>query len=244
MTNVQISITVFILAMMVWWNYWYNSPQRVYARQEIIYNSELEELSWSIQEAKRKIESWTIRIQKLKKCIDNKSIVCNVENSTTTGSVIPVPPSKTICTIGTGSHDVRSLAKNYPWVAWWKNNNPSWITLGSKQLEKAFDEAWILWTVWTARPANEWSNYYWFPDLENWMKAKLLIIKRSYKSSTIAQYLRVWGTDGINTHLDTSRTIASLSDDELLLLTRKQIQKESGTLSNYIFNNVIICKSI
>lgn len=188
-------------------------------------------------------ESWITEIQKATTAcgkLELKKII-NPNKLNATGGIAPVPPSKTICTIGTGSHDVRPLAKNYPWVAWWKNNNPSWITLGSKQLEKAFDEAWILWTVWTARPVKEWSNYYWFPDLENWMKAKLLIIKRSYKTSTIDQYLRVWGTDGINTNLDTSRTIASLSDDELLLLTRKQIQKESGSLSNYIFNNVVIC---
>jgi len=158
-----------------------------------------------------------------------------------TGGIAPVPPSKTICTIGTGSHNVRSLAKNYPWVAWWKNNNPSWITLGSKELEKSFDDAWILWTVGTARPSKEWSNYYWFPDLENWMKAKLLIIKRSYKNYSIESYLRVWWTDSINTSLDIKRTITSLSDEELILLTRKQIQKESGSLSNYIFNNVIVC---
>ena len=73
------------------------------------------------------------------------------------------------------------------------------------------------------------------------MRAKLLIIKRSYKNSTIDQYLRVWGTDSIESSLDGKRTIASLSDDELLLLTRKQIQKESGSLSNYIFTNVVIC---
>ena len=188
-------------------------------------------------------ESWVTEIQtattacgklELKKIINP-----NILNAT--GSKIPVPPSKINCSIGTGSHDVRSLAKNYPWVAWWKNNNPSWITLGSKELERAFDNAWILWTVWTARPAKEWSNYYWFPDLENWMRAKLLIIKRSYKNSTIDQYLRVWGTDSIESSLDGKRTIASLSDDELLLLTRKQIQKESGSLSNYIFTNVVIC---
>lgn len=169
-----------------------------------------------------------------------KIVNTNILNAT--GGTAPVPPSKIICTIGTWSHDVRQLSKNYPWVAGWKNNNPSWITLGSKKLEKSFDEAWILWTVWTARPAKEWSHYYWFPDLENWMKAKLLIIKRSYKTSTIAQYLRVWGTDSINTSLDTNRLISSLSDEELILLTMKQIQKESGSLSDYIFKNVITCK--
>ena len=89
LTNAKILIAISVLAMIFGWNYWYNSPERVFARQEIIYNSELEELSWSIQEAKKTIESWTIRIRNLKKCIDNKSIICNVEKSTTTGSVIP-----------------------------------------------------------------------------------------------------------------------------------------------------------
>ena len=74
------------------------------------------------------------------------------------------------------------------------------------------------------------------------MKAKLLIIKRSYKNHSIASYLRVWGTDGINTHIDTKRAIASLSDDELLTLIRSQIRKESGALSDYIFEHVIRCE--
>lgn len=117
------------------------------------------------------------------------------------------------CKIGTWSTDVRYMAKNYPWVAWWKNNNPSWITLGSKKLEKDFDESGIKWYVWTPRPAKEWSNYYWFPDLENGMRAKLLIIKRSYKNSTVSQYLRILGTDSIKTNIDTSRTIDDLSDN-------------------------------
>lgn len=187
--------------------------------------------SWSAEIQSSIVACWKME---LKKIVGWKSL-------NATGGIAPESPSKINCSIGTGSHDVRSLAKNYPWVAWWKNNNPSWITLGSKELEKAFDNAWILWTVWTARPAKEWSNYYWFPDLENWMRAKLLIIKRSYKNSTIDQYLRVWGTDSIESILDGKRTIASLSDDELIALTRKQIQKESGSLSNYIFTNVVIC---
>ena len=150
--------------------------------------------------------------------------------------------SQAECSIGTGSHDVRSLAKDHPGVAGWKNNNPSGITLGSKELERAFDSVWVLWYVGTARPAREWSNYYGFLDLENGMRAKLLIVKRSYKGSSIASYLRVWGTDAINTHLDTSRLIASLSDDDLLSLMKGQIRKESGSLSEYIFDNVIICQ--
>ena len=146
------------------------------------------------------------------------------------------------CAIGNGSHDVRHLAKNYPWVAGWKNNNPSWITLGSKELEAEFDRAGIKWFVGTARPKNEGSHYYGFPDLENWMRAKLLIIKRSYKNHTIASYLRIWWTDEIPTEISKSRTIGSLSDSELISLIKPQIRKESGKdFTDFIFANVLIC---
>ena len=147
------------------------------------------------------------------------------------------------CKIGTGSHDVRHLAKNYPWVAAWKNNNPSGITLGSKALQQAFDAQGIQWEKGTLRPANEWNRYYAFPDLENGMRAKLLIIKRSYKDSTISQFLARWGTDSIPTTLDKSRKIGSLTDSELLSFLRLQIQKESWkAFADYVYNNVIICK--
>ena len=146
------------------------------------------------------------------------------------------------CAIGTWSHDVRHIAKNYPWVAGWKNNNPSGITLGSKALEKAFDDAGIKWFVGTARPKNEGSHYYGFPDLENWMRAKLLIIKRSYKNHTISSYLRIWWTDEIPTEIPKSRTIGSLSDSELISLIKPQIRKESGKdFTDFIFEKVLIC---
>jgi len=146
------------------------------------------------------------------------------------------------CKIGTGIHDVRHMAKDYPWVAAWKNNNPSWITMGSKELQNAFDKAWIEWDKWTLRPANEGNRYYSFPDLENGMKAKLLIIKRSYKEATISTYLAKWGTDNIPTTLDKNRKIWSLSDSELLSFLRLQIQKESGkAFADYVYKNVITC---
>ena len=151
--------------------------------------------------------------------------------------------NKIQCAIGTWSHDVRHLAKNYPWVAGWKNNNPSGITLGSKALEKAFDDAGIQWFIGTARPKNEGSHYYGFPDLENGMKAKLLIIKRSYKNHTISSYLRIWWTDEIHTEIPKSRTIGSLSDSELISLIKPQIRKESGEdFTDFIFEKVLICK--
>ena len=147
------------------------------------------------------------------------------------------------CSIGTGSHDVRQYAKFHPWIAGWKNNNVSGITMGSTALQNEFDKAWIEWEKGTLRPANEWNRYYAFPDLENGMRAKLLIIKRSYKDSTISQFLARWWTDSIPTTLDKNRKIGSLSDSELLSFLRLQIQKESGkAFADYVYNNVIICK--
>jgi len=154
-----------------------------------------------------------------------------------------VPSWSYQCSIGTGSHDVRQYAKFHPWIAWWRNNNTSWITMGSVALQNEFDKASIIWEKGTLRPANEWNRYYAFPDLENGMRAKLLIIKRSYKDSTISQFLARWWTDSIPTTLDKNRKIGSLSDSELLSFLRLQIQKESGkAFADYVYNNVIICK--
>lgn len=147
------------------------------------------------------------------------------------------------CSIGVWSHDVRQYAKFHPWIAAFKNNNPSGITMGSTALQNEFDRQGIQWEKGTLRPANEWNRYYAFPDLENGMRAKLLIIKRSYKDSTISQFLARWGTDSIPTTLDKNRKIGSLSDSELLSFLRLQIQKESGkAFADYVYNNVIICK--
>jgi len=161
----------------------------------------------------------------------------------TTGQKTVVPSWSYQCSIGTGSHDVRQYAKFHPWIAGWKNNNVSGITMGSTALQNEFDRQGIQWEKGTLRPANEWNRYYAFPDLENGMRAKLLIIKRSYKDSTISQFLARWGTDSIPTTLDKNRKIGSLSDSELLSFLRLQIQKESGkAFADYVYNNVIICK--
>lgn len=161
----------------------------------------------------------------------------------TTGQKTVVPSWSYQCSIGTGSHDVRQYAKFHPWIAWWRNNNVSGITMGSTELQNAFDKAWIEWEKGTLRPANEGNRYYAFPDLENGMRAKLLIIKRSYKDSTISQFLARWWTDSIPTTLDKNRKIGSLTDSELLSFLRLQIQKESWkAFADYVYNNVIICK--
>lgn len=214
-----------------------------------LHRSQDEALSGSINSKKTEMD-------RLQLCLQSRSIDCEGGKREAMLSLIPSTyaterehlapisevPKRLECAISTGSHDVRPLAKNHPWIAGWRNNNTSGITLGSKALERAFDEAGILWYVGTARPTNEWSYYYWFPDLENWLKAKLLIIRRSYKNHSIGSFLRVWGTDSISSTIDTSRTIASLSDIELLSLTFAQITKESGkTMADYIRENVLIC---
>ena len=180
------------------------------------------------------------RLQKIPN-IDIPSIETN--SWTSTASTVAVHSWSYQCSIGTGSHDVRQYAKFHPWIAWWKNNNTSWITMGSVALQNEFDRQGIQWEKGTLRPANEGNRYYAFPDLENGMRAKLLIIKRSYKDSTISQFLARWGTDSIPTTLDKNRKIGSLSDSELLSFLRLQIQKESGkAFADYVYTNVIICK--
>ena len=138
-----------------------------------------------------------------------------------------VPSWSYQCSIGVWSHDVRQYAKFHTWIAAWKNNNTSWITMGSTALQNEFDRQGIQWEKGTLRPANEWNRYYAFPDLENGMRAKLLIIKRSYKDSTISQFLARWWTDSIPTTLDKNRKIGSLSDSELLSFLRLQIQRKA-----------------
>lgn len=194
-----------------------------------------------------KVEKWLSIVPKVSAWAivwtsNGGATMVNWTADSTPASAVPVRSTEIQCAIGTGSHDVRHLAKNYPWVAGWKNNNPSGITLGSKALEKAFDDAGIKWFVGTARPKNEGSHYYGFPDLENWMKAKLLIIRRSYKNATISAYLTKWWTDEISTEISKSRTIGSLSDSELISLIKPQVRKESGKdFTDFIFENVLIC---
>lgn len=242
MTNAQIFTTVFILAMMVWWNYWYNSPQKVYARQEIIYNSELEELSWSIQEAKRKIESWTIRIQNLKKCIDNKSIVCDNAKATT-GSVIPEAPKGY-----TNKHSL-ILTWNTSYVKYssrkwasWKNNNPSWLTWWvSNTLKGLWNNAWIRYSIGSLRPANEKGNYIYFETVEEWLRAKIIAIRERWWKATVSQYLGGWWTDDVKLSFDKSKIIKELTDWEFTELFIQQMKKESpGYVSQLVEDRILI----
>lgn len=261
---------VTILAVIaICWFYFYPTESKLKRWILEWYNKEIQTLSGNIQknrsERERLYNEWKqkdntlsgsindqkAQISKLQDCINIQSMECKKQwiipqvNASERDNATPRSgiPEQIQCSIGTGSHDIRSLAKNYPWVAGWKNNNVSGITLGSKSLEKEFNNAWILWYVWTARPKNEWWNYYWFPDLENGMKAKILIIKRSYKEYTIQKYLRIWGTDTIDSQMDLSRLIWSLDDNELISLIKSQIQKESGQdMSKYVFDKIITCK--
>lgn len=204
------------------------------------------------EEAKEKATKASEQIKLESECFEkNKRKDIDIEKemdrfstwTLTTGQKTVVPSWSYQCSIDTGSHDVRQYAKFHPWIAAFKNNNPSGITMWSTALQNEFDRQGIQWEKGTLRPANEWNRYYAFPDLENGMRAKLLIIKRSYKDSTISQFLARWWTDSIPTTLDKNRKIGSLTDSELLSFLRLQIQKESGkAFADYVYNNVIICK--
>lgn len=148
------------------------------------------------------------------------------------------------CKVGNGSHDVRGLAHKYPGVAGWKNNAVSGISVGSKELEEEMTKNGINWFVGTPRPSREGSHYYGFSDLENGLRAKILIIKRSYLHLPIRDALRKWWTDDLpfSPSFSLDRTVGSLSDNELIELIYAQVIKESGRpMVEYLFTHVIEC---
>jgi len=59
----------------------------------------------------------------------------------TTGQKTVVPSWSYQCSIGQWSHDVRQYAKFHTWIAGWKNNNVSGITMWSTALQNEFDKA-------------------------------------------------------------------------------------------------------
>ena len=72
-----------------------------------------------------------------------------------------------------------------------KNNNPAWITVwASQSLLNAWKEAWIKFSVWTARPSKEWWNYYKFATVRDWIRASGIALTRWWWS--VYQRLMKW----------------------------------------------------
>ena len=149
----------------------------------------------------------------------------------TTGSVIPVAPkwyTKKHTLILTGSHDYRQYSHLHPWVAGWKNNNPSGLTWWvSNTLKWLWNDAWIDYKQGTARPKNEKGYYILFWSVEHGIRAKMISIRERWWKATVSHFLAGWWTDSIKLSFPTDKLIMDLSEQEFMELFVQQLKKES-----------------
>lgn len=162
----------------------------------------------------------------------------------TTGSVIPVPPkwySKKHTLILTGSNDYRQYAYLHPWVAGWKNNNPSGLTWWvSNILKWHWNSAWIDYKQGTARPKNEKGHYILFGSVEHGIRAKMISIRERWWEATVSHFLSGWWTDHIKLSFSTDNRIKDLSENEFMELFIQQLKKESPWYISQLVNDWIL----
>lgn len=173
----------------------------------------------------------TNMIRKIKFCESLPLLEITDNAKATTGSVIPVAPkwyTKKHTLILTGSHDYRQYAHLHPWVAWWRNNNPSGMTWWvSNTLKWLWNDAWIDYKRGTARPKNEKGYYILFGSVEHGIRAKMISIRERWWKATVSHFLSGWWTDSIKLSFPTDKLIMELSEQEFMELFVQQLKKES-----------------
>ena len=154
-------------------------------------------------------------------------------------------------TIWWTSWDLRGLASQFPWQAWAKNNNPAWITWNTNfdnpkpwTTAYALQQAWIKYSMWTARPSNEWWNYVTFNTIEDWLKAQQIMMRQTYWNSTVNQMLQkwVWTSEwpsyakqvAWDAWINLNIKVSDLSEEQLNALQMAKIKKESPWLAKLL----------
>lgn len=133
--------------------------------------------------------------------------------------------------------DLRQYASQYPNEASLKNNNPAGITF-SQWFSDRLTQAWIQFQKWTNRPANEGWSYFWFPSIEEGMKAyDLLWSSPGYTGLTLNQALNRWNTGstekGYGTQIswevgiNGNTRVSDLSPEQLRAIQMAQLKRES-----------------
>jgi len=138
----------------------------------------------------------------------------------------------------------QDLITKYIWEASFKNNNPTWITFWamSNELKQMFDEAWINYWEWTARPAAEWWNYVKFATVDDWLNAYRIALTQRWDDIYSRLKAWVWTAewDSYATNLMNQAWIekwakfSEISEDQLQELMAAQLQKESPNFYNEI----------
>lgn len=196
-----------------------------------------------ILECTDKLDSFTGSSQQLQKELEKCS---KIQLKTITWTSTPdnkgVPPkwyTAKHSLVLSGSHDYRIYSARNGAV--WKNNNPSGITWWvSNVLKWLWDERWIDYKIWTARPKKEWWNYVLFWTIEHGLRAKVISIRERWWKATVAQYLWWWGTDYVKLSFPISKKISELSDEEFAELFIQQMKKESPGLTTQLVNDWIL----
>ena len=187
----------------------------------------------------------TNMIRKIKFCESLPLLEITDNAKATTGSVIPVAPkwyTKKHTLILTGSHDYRQYAHLHPWVAWWRNNNPSGMTWWvSNILKWLWNDAWIDYKRGTARPKNEKGYYILFGSVEHGIRAKMISIRERWWKATVSHFLAGWWTHSIKLSFPTDKLIMDLSEQEFMELFVQQLKKESpGYISQLVKDWILI----
>lgn len=138
--------------------------------------------------------------------------------------------------------DMTDLASKYPNEAWAKNNNPSGITMPmSSGLRNKLDAAWIRYEIGSKRPSKEWGNYVKFLTMDEWIRAKKIVLMKwnLVVRDRLAKW--VWHADKDSNYryadwilkaawIDWSKRFSELSDREMDELMMQQIKQESSGL--------------
>lgn len=125
------------------------------------------------------------------------------------------------------------------WEASFKNNNPTWITFqaASAELKKLWTDAWVNFTMWTARPTAEGGNYVKFASVQDWLDAYAIALTQRWDDIYTRLKQWVWWNDATKTAYANDlmakagikqwEKFSTLDDARLESLMAAQLQRES-----------------
>jgi hypothetical protein len=129
--------------------------------------------------------------------------------------------------------DFRLLKDKYPGEATFKNNNPAWLTWNNTFTQTLRSHG-IEFYKWTARPSSEWGNYFWFPNMEEWMNAYNLLWKIKLTKmwdKTFWDFAKNWAVDSSSYKSTFSNIwdtkLSSLDNKHIKIIKNKQLKIES-----------------
>jgi len=141
------------------------------------------------------------------------------------------------------------LINKYPNEASFKNNNPTGITFQgmSDELKSMLDNAWVQYSMWTARPIWEGWNYVKFDTVQDWLNAYTVALTQRWDDIKNRLATWVWTQDTIandkyatdlmqKAWIEEGTRFSELSQDQLWALMSAQLQRESPNFYNELAN--------